>query len=61
VYRWDADDWPDHIGAVERVGAIAWRGSYAFGAVRTIEGNVDDAVRRKCSVRRAFRAHRRRS
>jgi hypothetical protein len=54
VYRWDADDWPDHIGIVERVGAIHWRGSYAFGTVRTIEGNVDDAVRRKYrSVRRA--------
>jgi len=54
VYRWDADDWPDHIGAVTRVVAITWRGSYAFGTVRTIEGNVDDAVRRKYrSVRRA--------
>lgn len=54
VYRWDADDWPDHIGAVTRVVAISWFGSYAFGTVRTIEGNVDNGVRRKYrSVRRA--------
>lgn len=54
VYRWDAGDWPDHIGAVERVVAYSWRGTYVFGTVRTIEGNVDSAVRRKYrSVRRA--------
>ena len=54
VYRWGADDWPDHIGVVSRVVSITWRGSYAFGTVRTIEGNVDDAVRRKYrTVRRA--------
>lgn len=54
VYRWDADDWPDHIGAVERVVSVSWRGSYAFGTVKTIEGNVDNGVRRKYrSVRRA--------
>src|SRR5574341_760686 len=48
VYRWDADDWPDHIGAVLRViGVRKWRGGYFFGTVRTIEGNVDDAVRVK--------------
>jgi hypothetical protein len=53
-YRWDSDDWPDHIGVVERNVSLRWRGSYAFGTVRTIEGNVDDAVRRKYrSVRRA--------
>ncbi len=54
VYRWDSDDWPDHIGAVERVVSVSWRGSYAFGTVRTLEGNADNAVRRKYrSVRRA--------
>ena len=57
VYRWDdsSPDWPDHIGAVLRVvGARKWRGAYFFGTVRTIEGNVDDAVRVKYrSVRRA--------
>lgn len=55
VYRWDADDWPDHIGAVLRVvGLRKWRGAYFFGTCRTIEGNVGDAVRVKYrSVRRA--------
>jgi len=57
VYRWDdnSPDWPDHIGAVLRViGARKWRGGYFVGTVRTIEGNVDDAVRVKYrSVRRA--------
>jgi hypothetical protein len=53
-YRWDADDWPDHIGAVIRIiGLRKWRGGYFFGTVRTIEGNVDSAVRVKYrSVRR---------
>jgi len=53
-YRWDSDDWPDHIGAVLRVvGIRKWRGGYFVGTVRTIEGNVDDAVRVKYrSVRR---------
>jgi len=53
-YRFDADDWPDHIGGVLRVvGARKWRGGYFFGTVRTIEGNVGDAVRVKYrSVRR---------
>lgn len=53
-YRWDSDDWPDHIGAVLRVvGLRKWRGGYYFGTCRTIEGNVDSAVRVKYrSVRR---------
>lgn len=39
-YRFDADDWPDHIGIVDRVFAIGWAGRYAFGRVRTVEGNT---------------------
>lgn len=45
-YRFDSDDWPDHIGIVLRVYAIGWAGRYAYGRVRTIEGNTsagDDA------------------
>lgn len=40
VYRFDSDDWPDHIGIVTHVLAIGWAGRYAFGRVRTIEGNT---------------------
>lgn len=40
IYRFDSDDWPDHIGIVTHVAAIRWRGSYAWGRVRTIEGNT---------------------
>jgi hypothetical protein len=46
VYRFDSDDWPDHVGIVDRVFAIGWGGVYAFGRVRTVEGNTsagDDA------------------
>ncbi len=46
IYRFDTDDWPDHIGIVDRVFAIGWRGSYAWGRARAIEGNTsgsDDA------------------
>lgn len=55
VYRFDADDWPDHIGAVLRVGGVRhWKGGYWFGTARTIEGNTGNAVRVKYrSVRRA--------
>lgn len=46
-YEWEADDWPDHIGFVERVLALRWAGGRFTGWIRTIEGNADDAVRRK--------------
>lgn len=39
-YRFDGDDWPDHIGIVDRVFAVRWRGRYAYGKVRTVEGNT---------------------
>ena len=47
LYDWNADDWYDHIGFVERVLAIRWLGGRFVGRVRTIEGNTDDAVRRR--------------
>lgn len=47
LYDWNADDWYDHIGFVERVLAIRWLGNRFIGRVRTIEGNTDDAVRRR--------------
>ena len=53
-YRFDSDDWPDHIGVVDRVFAIGWAGRYAFGRVRTIEGNTsagDDANGGQVQVR----------
>lgn len=62
-YRFDSDNWPDHIGLVDRVLAVEWDGRWFTGAVRTIEGNTaagDDAnggqvqVRYRSNVRAAF-------
>lgn len=39
-YRWDSDNWPDHIGIIDRVLAIRWRGRAFVGLVRTVEGNT---------------------
>lgn len=39
-YRFDSDDWPDHIGFVERVLAVRWLNGKFVGYVRTIEGNT---------------------
>ena len=39
-YRFDADNWPDHIGFIEKVLALRWRGDQFIGWVRTIEGNT---------------------
>ena len=44
-YRWDADDWPDHVGLVERVLALRWRGREFAGWVQTIEGNTSAGIR----------------
>ncbi len=44
-YRWGSDDWPDHIGIVEKVLALRWRGKEFAGLVRTIEGNTSPGVR----------------
>ncbi len=56
-YRFDSDDWPDHIGIVERRLTVPWT---RFGTILTIEGNTaygDDAnggkvMRRARSARR---------
>jgi len=45
-YRFDPDDWPDHVGIVDKVLAVRWRKGAFLGAIRTIEGNTsgsDDA------------------
>lgn len=39
-YRWGSDNWPDHVGIVERVLAVRWRSRDFVGFVRTIEGNT---------------------
>lgn len=39
-YRFTSDDWPDHIGFVDRVIAVKWRGGRFVGAIRTVEGNT---------------------
>lgn len=39
-YRFDSDNWPDHIGIVERVLAIRWRDRKFVGWIQVIEGNT---------------------
>lgn len=39
-YRFDSDDWPDHIGFVEKVRIVRWLGGKFAGYVVTIEGNT---------------------
>lgn len=39
-YDWNADNWDDHVGIVERVLALRWRGKSFAGWVRTVEGNT---------------------
>jgi len=39
-YRFDSDNWPDHIGIVDKVVAVRWLGGSFLGTVRTIEGNT---------------------
>lgn len=44
-YRWGADDWPDHVGFVERVLAVRWFGGSFVGWVQTVEGNTSSGIR----------------
>ena len=39
-YDWDRNDWMDHVGIVDRVLALKWRGGRFVGYVRTVEGNT---------------------
>lgn len=39
-YEWNGDNWPDHVGIIERVLALRWRGRQFVGWVQTIEGNT---------------------
>lgn len=60
TYRFDSDNWPDHIGFVDRVLAVAWFGGKFVGTIRTIEGNTaagNDANGGQVQVR--FRSARR--
>ena len=55
-YRFDDDNWPDHIGFVDQVLHAEWGGStgYFIGSLRTIEGNTsagDDANGGQVQVR----------
>lgn len=43
-YRFDGDDWPDHVGIVERVLALRWRDRVFVGWCQTIEGNTSSGV-----------------
>ncbi len=53
-YDWNADDWYDHAGIVEKVLALRWRNHVFAGWIQTIEGNtspvfggVDGVYRRR--------------
>lgn len=40
-YDWDGDgNWYDHVGIVQRVLAIRWRGGRFVGLIRAVEGNT---------------------
>lgn len=39
-YDWNADGWADHVGIIEHVLALRWRGKVFAGWVQTIEGNT---------------------
>jgi hypothetical protein len=39
-YRFDSDNWPDHIGIVDKVIAVRWLRGNFLGTVRTLEGNT---------------------
>lgn len=46
-FEWEQDTWPDHVGQVEHVLALRWRGSRFVGWVQYIAGNDGDAVSRR--------------
>lgn len=39
-YDWNADNWYDHIGFVDRVLAVRFLGGRFVGTIRTVEGNT---------------------
>lgn len=43
-YDWDADNWDDHVGIVEKVLALRWRGKIFAGWVATVEGNTSPTI-----------------
>lgn len=51
-FDWNQDDWYDHVGFVDKVLAVAPGGRPPY-VIRTVEGNVGDAVRVK--IRSGFR------
>lgn len=62
-YRFDSDDWPDHVGFVDKVFEQRWEGEFFYGSIRTVEGNTsagDDAnggevqIRFRSNVRMKF-------
>jgi hypothetical protein len=39
-YDWSGDNWPDHVGIVERVLALRWKDKVFAGWIQTVEGNT---------------------
>ncbi len=43
-YDWNGDGWPDHVGIVERVLALRWKGRLFVGWIQTVEGNTSSGL-----------------
>lgn len=39
-YNFDSDNWPDHIGIIDKVIAVRWFNGHFIGTIRTVEGNT---------------------
>lgn len=44
-YDWNADGVADHVGFVEHVLALRWRGGRFVGLIRTVEANTSSGLR----------------
>jgi hypothetical protein len=44
-FDWNGDRWADHVGIVERVLALRWKGRVFVGWIQTIEGNTSSGAR----------------
>ena len=54
-FEWAQDNWPDHVGIVERVLTLLFKDGRFTGLLRTVEGNSRDAVRRNLRSRGNWR------
>lgn len=45
-FDWNGDNWPDHVGVIERTLALRWAGGRFVGWVQYVAGNDADQLRR---------------